>query len=96
MTLTPVVLIKGDDPILVAQARWRRSTTSSATTIPRSIVEDMSGDDDAPAAVAESAATPAFLADRRVIVIARDRPLHRQRRRAADRLPSRAAFRHRP
>ena len=46
-----------------------RSTTSSATTIPSLIVEDLSGDDNAPAAAAEAAATPSFLGGRRIIVI---------------------------
>jgi len=64
-----VYYVKGDDPILVAQAMMATVDEVVGDDDPSLIVEDLSGEDNAPAMAAESAATPSFLAPRRVIVI---------------------------
>jgi DNA polymerase-3 subunit delta len=64
-----VYFIKGDDAILVAQALLTTLDDVVGEDDPGLIVEDLSGDDNAPATAAEAAGTPSFLAPRRVIVI---------------------------
>ncbi len=64
-----VYLVKGDDPILLAQEFNLIVDEVVGADDPGLILEDLSALDDAPAAAAESAATPSFLAARRVIVI---------------------------
>jgi DNA polymerase-3 subunit delta len=61
--------VKGDDPILVAQALNTLIDDVVGDDDPALILEDPSGSDDAPATAADAAATPSFLAPRRVIVI---------------------------
>ena len=65
----PVYLVKGDDPILVAQALSSTLDDVVGDDDASLIVEDLSAADDAPASAAESAGTPNFLAPRRVLVI---------------------------
>ena len=67
--MSVVYFIKGDDPILVAQALNTTLDDVVGDDDPGLIVEDLSADDNAPAAAAEAASTPSFLAPRRVIVI---------------------------
>lgn len=64
-----IYFIKGDDPILVAQELNSTVDLVVGDDDPTLILEDLSADENAPAAAAESAATPSFLAPRRVIVI---------------------------
>ncbi|MBA2610218.1 MAG: DNA polymerase III subunit delta [Actinobacteria bacterium] len=64
-----VYYVKGDDPVLVAQAMMATLDEVVGDDDPTLIVEDLTGDDNAAAAAAESAATPSFLAPRRVIVV---------------------------
>lgn len=64
-----VYFIKGDDAILVAQALTSTLDDVVGDDDPSLIVEDLSGDDNAPATAAEAAGTPPFLAPRRVVVI---------------------------
>ncbi len=64
-----VCFIKGDDPILVAQALTSVLEEVVGGDDAALIVEDLSADDHAPAAAADAAATPSFLAGRRVIVV---------------------------
>lgn len=64
-----VYLVKGDDPILLAQAMNTTVDFVVGEDDASLIVEDLSADENAPAAAAESASTPSFLAPRRVIVI---------------------------
>ncbi|HVV37499.1 MAG TPA: DNA polymerase III subunit delta [Acidimicrobiales bacterium] len=67
--IAPVYLVKGDDPILVAQAISATLEEVVGDDDASLIVEDLSAADDAPASAAESAGTPNFLAPRRVLVI---------------------------
>jgi DNA polymerase-3 subunit delta len=67
--MTAVYFVKGDDAILVAQALNTLLDEVVGDDDPGLIVEDLSGDDDAPASAAEAAGTPTFLTPRRVIVI---------------------------
>jgi DNA polymerase-3 subunit delta len=67
--VTAVYFIKGDDPILVAQALMSTLELVVGEDDPSLIVEDLSADDNAPATAAEAAGTPVFLTPRRVIVI---------------------------
>ncbi len=64
-----IYFVKGDDPVLVAQAMMATLDDVVGDDDPALIVEDLSADENAPAAAVESAATPSFLAPRRVIVV---------------------------
>jgi DNA polymerase-3 subunit delta len=64
-----VYFVKGDDPILVSQALAATVDAVVGDDDAAMIVEDLSADDNAPASAAEAAATPSFLAPRRVIVV---------------------------
>lgn len=69
MTAHPVWLIDGDDPVLVAEAA-RATIDDLVGDADRSlVVEELGGEESDLAAVAEAAATPPFLADRRIIVV---------------------------
>jgi DNA polymerase-3 subunit delta len=65
----PAYFVKGDDSVLVAQALTATLEEVVGDDDPALILEDLSAEDAAPAAAAESAGTPNFLAPRRVIVI---------------------------
>jgi DNA polymerase-3 subunit delta len=67
--LIAVVYVKGDDPVLVAQATAAALDDALGDADPGLALEDVSGDDRGPAAAAESASTPPFLTDRRVVVL---------------------------
>ncbi len=67
--MTAVYYIKGDDPILVAQSLMSTVELVVGDDDPSLIVEDLSGDENAPATAAEAAGTPVFLTPRRVVVI---------------------------
>lgn len=69
MSSEVVYLIKGDDAILLAQELHLTIDEVVGADDPALILEDLTLHDEAPAAAAESAATPSFLASRRVIVI---------------------------
>jgi DNA polymerase-3 subunit delta len=69
MSSERVYLVKGDDPILLAQELNLTIDEVVGPDDPALILEDLSALDDAPAAAAESAATPSFLAPRRVILV---------------------------
>ena len=64
-----VYFVKGDDAILVAQALSATLAEVVGDDDAELIVEDLSMAEDAPAAAVDAAATPNFLAPRRVIVI---------------------------
>lgn len=64
-----VIFVKGDDPILLAQALNMTLDDVVGEDDPSLIVEDLTADENAPAVAVESASTPSFLAPRRVIVI---------------------------
>ncbi|MDQ6783380.1 MAG: DNA polymerase III subunit delta [Actinomycetota bacterium] len=64
-----VWLIEGDDPVLVAEAT-RTTIDDLVGHAQRSlVVEDFAGDELDLAVVADAAATPPFLADRRIVVV---------------------------
>jgi DNA polymerase-3 subunit delta len=64
-----VWLIEGDDPVLVAEAT-KATVDELVGDADRSlVVEDFGGDDIDLSAVADAAATPPFLADRRVVMV---------------------------
>lgn len=67
--MTSVYYIKGDDPILVAQALTNTLELVVGEDDASLIVEDLTGDENAPATAAEAAGTPVFLTPRRVIVV---------------------------
>lgn len=67
--MNAVYFVKGDDPILVAQALVATLDEVVGDDDASLVVEDLSEDERAPAAAVEAAATPSFLAARRVIVI---------------------------
>ncbi|MEY2397008.1 MAG: polymerase subunit delta [Actinomycetota bacterium] len=69
MNTASVYFVKGDDPILVAQAMMATLDEVVGDDDPALIVEDLSIDENAPSAAAEAAATPSFLAPRRVVVV---------------------------
>lgn len=69
MSREVVYLVKGDDPILLAQELHSTVDLVVGDDDPAMILEDLSALDDAPAAAAESAMTPSFLAERRVILV---------------------------
>ncbi|HET9442621.1 MAG TPA: hypothetical protein VFO65_04815, partial [Acidimicrobiales bacterium] len=59
-------LVRGDDPTLVAEETRRLVAELSGGDA--MAVEDLSGDDATPAAIADACQTPPFLAERRVVV----------------------------
>lgn len=64
-----VVLVKGDDPALLAEA-VREATELALDGADRTLaLEEMSGDDLAVASIVDAARTPPFLAERRVLVV---------------------------
>lgn len=69
MSSEVIYLIKGDDPILLAQELNLTIDEVVGPDDPSLILEDLTTHEEAPAAAAESAATPSFLAPRRVIVV---------------------------
>ena len=69
MSNVAVYYVKGDDPILVAQALNTLIDDVVGDDDPTLVLEDHSANDDAPATAVDAAATPSFLAPRRVIVI---------------------------
>ncbi len=69
MSREVIYLIKGDDPILLAQELNLTIDEVVGPDDPSLILEDLTTHEEAPAAAAESAATPSFLAPRRVIVV---------------------------
>lgn len=64
-----VYFVKGDDPVLVAQALTANVEAIIADDDPTLVLEDLTEADNAPAAAAEAASTPSFLAPRRIILI---------------------------
>ncbi|GAC1477705.1 MAG: hypothetical protein NVS1B12_13290 [Acidimicrobiales bacterium] len=67
--MTAVVLLKGDDPTLLADA-VREATDEALEGEDRTIaLEELGGDDLTPDAVVDSARTPPFLTARRVLVV---------------------------
>lgn len=65
----PVVLIKGDDPTLVADA-LRAATVEALAGEDRGFaLEELAGDDLTPDAIVDAARTPPFLTARRVLVV---------------------------
>ena len=64
-----VVLVKGDDPTLVAQSTALAIEDALGDADPALSLEDLTGDERGPAGVAESASTSPFLSDRRVVVL---------------------------
>lgn len=69
MTPFPVILVDGDDPSLVSEALGEVTSELVGEQDRNLIVEDYRGDAVDLAAVADSCATPPFLADRRVVVV---------------------------
>ncbi len=65
----PVVLVDGDDDTLVAEAVSSLLVELVGAGNRELAVEDFRGDDTDLAAVADSCATPPFLADRRIVVV---------------------------
>lgn len=61
--------VKGDDPILVAQALGPLVEELVGDDDPSLAVEDVSGADEAPAAAADAAGTPTMFVARRVVVL---------------------------
>lgn len=66
MTTVQAWLVRGDDPSLVSQ-EVRRLVAELSGGDPMA-VEDLSGDEITPAAIADACSTPPFLAERRVVV----------------------------
>lgn len=64
-----VWLIDGDDPVLVAEATKATIDDLVGTADRSLVVEDFGGDELDLATVADAAATPPFLADRRVVIV---------------------------
>jgi DNA polymerase-3 subunit delta len=67
----PAYLVRGDDPIVTADAVKALVAELVGDADPALVVEDLSGDELTLAAVVDAAQTPPFFADRRVVV-ARD------------------------
>ncbi|HUR77335.1 MAG TPA: DNA polymerase III subunit delta [Acidimicrobiales bacterium] len=65
----PAYLIKGDDPVLVAQVLAAVLDDIVGDDDPSLLVEDVSGVDEAPAAAVDAAGTPSMFTSRRVVVI---------------------------
>ena len=69
MTAFPAILVDGDDPTLVSEALSKLIDELVDGADRDLVVEDYRGDSVDLAAVADSCATPPFLADRRVVVL---------------------------
>lgn len=67
--MSPVTLIDGSDPTLVSEALGQAVDELVGSEDRALVLEDYSGDDVDLAAVADSCATPPFLAGRRVVVV---------------------------
>jgi DNA polymerase-3 subunit delta len=66
---SPAYLVRGDDPVLLAQSVRALVSGVVGDEDPTLVVENLAGDEVEPGAVLDACLTPPFLTDRRVVVV---------------------------